>query len=91
MKEDKYIIVAFFKGVPYFLQMRGVVNWFFYNNVVKVYKSLKCATTAAKKVKAKYACEQVKVYKVTDADNASVDNVHKWEKHERERIVFVVE
>jgi hypothetical protein len=91
MKEDKYIIVAFFKGVPYFLQMRGVVNWFFYNNVTKVYKTLKGATTAANKVKAKYACEQVKVYKVTDAYEASVDNVHKWEKHERERIVFVAE
>jgi len=91
MEENKYIIVAFFKGVPYFLQMRGVVNWFFYNNVAKVYKTLKCATNAAKKVRAKYACEQVKVYQVNDAYDASVDNVHKWEKHEKERIMFVAD
>ena len=36
MEEKKFVIVAFSKGFPYILQMRGVVNWFFYNNTAKV-------------------------------------------------------
>lgn len=89
MEEKKFVIVAFCKGFPYILQMRGVVNWFFDNNRAKVYKTLKGATNAAKRLKVKYACEEVKVYEVTDGYGVCLDSIHIWEKHQRERIVFV--
>lgn len=93
MEDKKFVIVAFSKGFPYILQMRGVVNWFFDNNIAKVYKTLKGATNAAKRLKAKYAyaCEEVKVYEVTDGYGVCLNNIHFWEKYQRERIVFVAD
>lgn len=91
MEDKKFVIVAFSKGFPYILQMRGVLNWFFDNNRAKVYKTLKGATNAAKRLKAKYACEEVKVYEVTDGCGVCLNNIHFWEKYQRERIVFVAD
>ena len=91
MEKKKFVIVVFSKGFPYILQMRGVLNWFFDNNIAKVYKTLKGATNAAKRLKMKYACEEVKVYELTDDCGVCLDNIRIWEKYQRERIVFVAD
>ena len=74
----RFIVVAWFHGTPYMLQYRGVVEWFFYNNHIKLFKTKKTAIKAAVKVAAKYRYDTIK----------STDNIHKWERDEAERIEF---
>ena len=50
------------------LQGRDVMNWYFYNNYLKVYQNLKSAEKAANKAISKYKFHSVKVYRIYDAD-----------------------
>ena len=88
MNYSGYIIVAWYKGVPYFVQQRKVINWYFYNNSVKVYKRIANAIAYAKQIKQKYAAETVKVYGINELYKVYPDNIRRWEKEETERILF---
>lgn len=86
---NKFIVVAWYEDIPYMLQGRGVIGWCFYNNYLKVYKSLKTAINGAYKVVSKYKCHCVKVYRIYDDDgNIGGDTIRMWEREQTERIVF---
>jgi hypothetical protein len=86
---NKFIVVAWYEDIPYMLQGRGVIGWCFYNNHLKVYKSLKTAIKGAYKVVSKYKCHCVKVYRIYDADERiGGDAIRMWEREQPERIVF---
>ena len=74
------------------LQGRDVMNWYFYNNYLKVYKNLKSAEKAANKVISKYKFHSVKVYCIYDTDeHIGVDAIKMWEREQPERIMYVKE
>ena len=84
----KYIIVAWYGGIPYMLQMRGVINWCFYNNHIKTFKTLETAIRNANKIAANYKYDIIKVYAINDNDTIGTDYIRKWDLEESERIVF---
>ena len=84
----RFIVVAWFHGTPYMLQYRGVVEWFFYNNHIKIFKTKKTAIKAAHKVAAKYKYDAIKIYTITEGEIISTDNIRKREREEAERIEF---
>ena len=85
---ERFIVVAWFGGIPYMLQYRGVVDWYFYNNHIKVFKTKKTAIKDAYKVAAKYKYDTIKVYSITEGEGVCGDNIRRWEREEAERIVF---
>lgn len=85
---ESFIIVAWYGGIPYMLQYRGVVDWFFYNNHIKTFKTRQTAIKNAHKVAARYKCDIVKVYAINDNESVSTDVIRKWEREEQNRIVF---
>lgn len=87
-KSERFIVVAWYGGIPYMLQYRNVLNWYFDNNDIKVYKSKKTAIKAAWKVSAKYKSETIRIYSITEGESVCVDNIRRWEREEAERIVF---
>jgi hypothetical protein len=70
------------------LQNRNVLNWYFDNNHIKVYKSKKTAIKAAWKVSSKYKFEFIRVYSITEGEMVGTDHIRRWEREEAERIVF---
>ena len=84
----KYIIVVWYGGIPYMLQMRGVINWCFYNNHIKTFKRLETAIRNSHKVAANYKYDIIKVYAINDNDRIGTDYIRKWDREESERIVF---
>ena len=86
---NKFIVVAWYQGIPYFLQGRGIINWYFYNNNLKVYKSIKAAIKSAYGIISHYKCNCVKVYRIYEADGfIGGDSIRMWEREQPERIVF---
>lgn len=85
---ERFIVVAWFGGIPYMLQYRGVVEWFFYNNHIKMFKTKKTAIKAAYKVAARYMYDNIRVYYMTEGEKVCTDIIRKWENEEAERIVF---
>ena len=85
---ERFIVVAWYGGIPYMLQYRNVLNWYFDNNHIKVYKSKKTAIKAAWKVSAKYKSESIRVYSITEGEMVGTDHIRRWEREEAERIVF---
>lgn len=85
---ERFIVVAWYGGIPYMLQYRNVLNWYFDNNHIKVYKSKKTAIKAAYKVAARYMYDTIKVYSITEGEMVGTDHIRKWEREEAERIVF---
>lgn len=90
MEKNLYVVVVWYGGIPHILQMRGVVNWFFYNNHPKCFKTLDSAKRNAHILSAKYMCESVKVYSLSQNECVCTDEIRRWEREERERIVFSV-
>jgi hypothetical protein len=88
---ERFIVVAWFGGIPYMLQYRGVVEWFFYNNHIRMFKTKKTAIKAAYKVAARYMYDTIKVYSMTEGEMVDTDHIRKWEHKEAERIVFELE
>ena len=89
---NKFIVVGWLYTMPYMLQGRDVMNWYFYNNYLKVYKNLKSAEKAANKVISKYKFHSVKVYRIYDADEMiGGDAIKMWEREQPERIMYVKE
>lgn len=67
----RYIVVAFYKGLAYFLQYKGVLSGFFHNNNVKTFKTKETAFKNAHRIGYKYKVSSVKVYKVDE--NSIID------------------
>jgi len=89
---NKFIVVGWLYTIPYMLQGRDVMNWYFDNNYLKVYKNLKSAEKAANKAISKYRLHSVKVYSIYDADEMiGSDTIKMWEREQPERIVYVKE
>ena len=88
---ERFIVVAWFGGIPYMLQYRGVVEWFFYNNHIRIFKTKKTALKAAYKVAARYKYDTIKVYSITEGEMVGTDHIRRWEREEAERIVFELE
>lgn len=84
----RFIVVAWFGGIPYMLQYRNVVDWFFYNNHIRLFKTKKTAIKAAYKVSARYKYDTIKVYSITEGEMVGTDHIRKWEREEAERIEF---
>ncbi len=89
---NKFIVVGWIYTIPYMLQGRDVMNWYFDNNHLKVYKNLKSAEKAANKAISKYRLHSVKVYRIYDADEMiGGDTIKMWEREQPERIMYVKE
>lgn len=88
---ERFIVVAWFGGIPYMLQYRGVVDWFFYNNHIRMFKTKKTAVKAAYKLAARYMYDTIKVYSITEGEMVGTDHIRRWEREEAERIVFELE
>ena len=85
---ERFIVVAWYCGTPNMLQYRGVVDIFFYNNHIKVFKTKKTAIKDAYKVAAKYKYDTIKVYSITEGEMVCTDHIRRWEREEAERVVF---
>lgn len=78
----RYIIVAFYKGLPYLLQYKGVLSNIFYNNHIKTFKTKETAIKNAHKIAHKYKASSVKVYEIngnseiSSSDFKENDNKH---------------
>ena len=89
---NKYVVVAYINGSAYMLQMRGVINWFFDNNHLKVFKTITTALKAAHKVRAQYRVDCVKVYRIYDNDDyITCCEFPKWDKEQPERVVGYID
>ncbi|MBP5458499.1 MAG: hypothetical protein J6Y37_18560 [Paludibacteraceae bacterium] len=90
---EKFIVVAWWNGTPYILQMRGVLNWFFDNNSPKVFGTLQTAEKNARRICASYKNNCVKVYRIfSEKEVIGVDNLQKWEsKEQSQRVAFSIE
>lgn len=88
---ERFIVVAWFGGIPYMLQYRGVVEWFFYNNHIKMFKAKKTAIKAAYKVAARHMYDTIKVYSMAEGEMADTGHIRRWEREEAERIVVELE
>lgn len=87
-KKSVFIVVAWYGGIPYMLQYRNVVDWFFYNNHIKLFKSLETAKKNAYKVSARYKYDTIKVYAITEGEMVGTDHIRRWDREEAERVVF---
>ncbi|MBP5457119.1 MAG: hypothetical protein J6Y37_11520 [Paludibacteraceae bacterium] len=78
----KYVVVAWRYGIPYMLQMRRVLNWYFDNNRVKEFKTLVSAERDALMVRARWGGPGVRVvvYRVFDGEGVCADEVRRWER-----------
>ena len=78
----RYIVVAFYKSIPYLLQYKGVLSNSFYNNCVKTFKTKQTAIKNAHKIAHKYKASSVKVYEIngnseiSSSDFKENDNKH---------------
>ena len=88
---ERFIVVAWYGGIPYMLQYRGVVEWFFYNNHIRMFKTKKTAEKAAYKVAAKYKYDTIKVYSMAEGEMVGTDHIRRWDNEEAERIVVELE
>ena len=88
---ERFIVVAWYGGIPYMLQYRGVVDWCFYRNHIRMLKTKKTAIKAAYKVAARYKYDVIKVYSMTEGEMVGTDHIRRWEREEAERIVFELE
>ena len=70
----RYIIVAFYKGLPYLLQYKGVLSNIFYNNHIKTFKTKETAIKNAHKIAHKYKVSSVKVYEINE--NSYISSSH---------------
>ncbi len=84
----RFIVVAWLGSMPYMLQYRNVVDWFFCNNHIKLFKAKKTAIKAAYKVATRHKYDRVKVYSITEGEMVGTDYIRKWEREEAERIEF---
>ena len=82
-----YIVVGFFDGTAHFLQMRGEINWFFYNNRLRTFKTKETAIRNANKVLARYNVTEVRVYLCSDGDYLSCSAFQKYDTSDK-RIVY---
>ena len=87
-KSERFIVAAWYGDIPYMLQNRNVLNWYFDNNHIKKYKSMQTAIKAAWKVSAMYKFNSIRVYSIAEEESVCGDNIRKWENMEAERIVF---
>ena len=87
-KLERFIVVAWYGGIPYMLQYRNMLNWYFDNNHIKVYKSKQAAIKNAWKVSARYKYDTIKVYSITEGEMVDTDHIRKWEHEEAERIML---
>ena len=87
---NKFIVVCWYNEIPYMLQYRNVVNYYFYNNRIKVFKTSKTAIATANKLSRKYLNSSVKVYTINDNDYVGTDYIRNWDNSEKERIVFEI-
>lgn len=62
----RYIVVAFYKGLAYLLQYKGVLSNVFYNNHIKTFKNKETAIKNAHKIGYKYKVSSVKVYRIDE-------------------------
>jgi hypothetical protein len=90
-KFDWYVVVVWYGGIPYMLQMRNVLNWYFDNNHIKLYKGLGSAVRIAHKLSARYKHESVKVYGIYADDNIGGDYFRRCEREQRDRIMFEID
>ena len=89
---NKFAVVAYCNGSAYMLQMRGVINWFFDNNHLKVFKSVAAATKEAYKVRSRYKVDCVKIYRIYENDDyITCCEFPKWDREQPERVVSVIE
>ena len=88
---ERFIVVAWYGGIPYMRQYRGVVEWFFHNNHIRMFKTKKTALKAAYKVAARYKYDTIKVYSMKEGEMVGTDHIRRWEREEAERIVFELE
>jgi hypothetical protein len=81
----RYVVVAFYKGIPYLLQYKGVLSNVFYNNHIKTFKTKETAIKNAHKIGYKYKVSSVKVYKIdgnsyiSSSDFKENDNRHTYQ------------
>ena len=68
---QSYIVIGYHDGIAHFLQLRGVLNWCFYNNRLRTFKTRETAIRNADKVLARYKVSEVRVYLVKDGDYIS--------------------
>ena len=85
-----YIVVLFHDGIGYTYQTNSKCAWAF-SALPKYYKSLETAKKIAHKVSNAYVCNKVVVYKVDMSDRLNTCTYNKWNKEERERIVYEIE
>lgn len=93
MKEkdmEMFMVVAWHRGKPYILQHRGVMDWYFYCNSPKLFKTLKSAVRNANKVNAKYKADSVKVYRVEENEEICATYIEGWEREGTGRTVYTV-
>ena len=89
---NKYVVVGFCKGSAYMLQMRGVMNWYFDNNHLKVFKSLTGALKDAHKARCRYKLDDIRVYRIFDNDDyITCCEFTRWAKEQPERIVGYID
>ena len=73
----KYIIVAYLGRIPYTLQGKLELHWYF-EKKIKSYTRLGSAIKMANKVNSKYCCDRIVVFGVNDGDTLSSDNYATW-------------
>ena len=84
----RFIVVVWYGGIPYMLQYRGVANWYFDNNHIKLFKTKETAIKNAYKLTTKYHYDRIKVYSMNEGEMVSTDVIRKWENEQAERIEF---
>lgn len=87
-KKKCFIIVAWYGGIPYMLQYGNVVNWYFHNNRIRLFKTIDSAKKNAYKVSARFKYDMIKVYSISEGEMVCTDNIRKWDRNEAKRVVF---
>lgn len=85
-----YIVVLFNEGIGHTYQTNGKCAWAF-SALPKYYSILKSAKERAHKLLNSYVCSKVVVYKVEVHERLNTCLYNKWNKEERERIVYEIE
>lgn len=89
---NKYVVVGFYKGSAYMLQMGGIMNWYFDNNHLKVFKTLTGALNNAHKARSRYRMDDIRVYRIfSDDDYITCCEFTRWAKEQPERIVGYID
>ena len=85
-----YIVVLFHEGIGYTYQTNGRCEWTF-SALPKYYGRLQLAKERAHKLLNTYVCDKVVIYKVDISERVNTCVYNKWNKEERERIVYEIE